>query len=164
MHNPKIIIGILAAASTMYALALPPPANAEPAARPALEMQAHPADVAVVQWQYVPAEVTIEQGETLTFGNYDPVAGVPAHSLDEAVPRCTTPPYTGNNPGRAGCRQPMFSSGLVDHGHVHRVHGVEDLLPGRYGFTCQVHPFMTGTLIVEPIGGRLVTNGGKGHQ
>ncbi len=149
MNNLKVIIAIVAAASAVQALALPPPATAAPAPRPALEMQAHPADVAVVQWQYVPAEVTIKQGQTLTFGNYDPVAGVPAHSLDEAVPGCTAPPYTGNNPGRAGCRQPSFSSGLVDHGHVHPVYGVENLLPGRYGFTCQVHPFMTGTLIVQ---------------
>ena len=145
----RSVIGITTAVVTLAVLALPRPVGAELTAHPHLEMQAHPADVFVVQWQYAPSEVRVSQGETFSFGNYDPVGGVPAHSLDEAVPDCTAPPYTGNNPGNAGCRYPRFSSGLVDHGHVHTVAGVENLPPGRYPFTCQVHSFMKGTLIVE---------------
>lgn len=149
MSTRRNVKGIVAAVVALAALALPAPAGAQTAPRPQLEMQDHSADVFVVQWQYVPSEVRIKQGETFTFGNYDPVGGVPAHSLDEAVPGCTAPPYTGNNRGNAGCRYPRFSSGLVDHGHVHEVHGVESLPPGSYDFTCQVHSFMKGTLIVE---------------
>lgn len=110
---------------------------------------AHPADVFVVNWEYIPSTVTINQGDTLTFGNYDPIRGVPAHSLDEVVPGCTAPPFTGNNPGGPGCRYPRFSSGLTDHGQVHSVHGVQNLEPGTYEFGCQVHEFMRGTLVVQ---------------
>lgn len=109
----------------------------------------HPADVFVVNWEYIPSTVTIQQGEKLVFGNYDPARGVPAHSLDEVVPGCTSPPYTGNNPGGPGCRYPRFSSGLADHGQAHYVSGVEKLEPGSYDFTCQVHEFMKGTLVVQ---------------
>lgn len=109
----------------------------------------HPADVFVLNWEYIPSTVEISQGSQLKFGNYDAERGIPAHSLDEVVPGCTAPPYTGNNPGGPGCRYPRFSSGLTDHGQVHYVHGVEDLEPGSYQFTCQVHEFMKGTLVVK---------------
>jgi plastocyanin len=111
--------------------------------------QDHPADVFVEAWQYVPSVVHIKQGQKLKFGNYDmwPYgAGVAGHSLEEAIPGCTVPPYRTNR----GCdRLPRFSSGLVDHGYVHEVEGVENLPPGRYPFTCQVHSQMQGVLIVE---------------
>lgn len=109
----------------------------------------HPGDVTAIEGQYIPGTVRVQQGETFTFGNYDGRAGIPGHSIVEVVPRCTAPPYTGNNPGNGTCDYPSFSSGLVDHGHVRDVHGVESLSPGTYEFTCQVHPEMSGTLIVE---------------
>lgn len=111
--------------------------------------QDHPGDVTAIENNYVPGTVRVQQGETFSFGNYDPRAGIPAHSVVEIVPGCTSPPYTGNNPGQGTCDYPRFSSGLVDHGHVHEVYGVESLPPGTYEFTCQVHPNMKGTLIVE---------------
>lgn len=95
----------------------------------------------------------ISQGETFKFGNYDPCpggAGIAGHSLDEVVPGCTAPPYTKNNAGNDGtCTYPRFTSGLTDHGHVHPVAGSDQLAPGTYQFTCQVHNFMKGTLVVE---------------
>jgi plastocyanin len=111
--------------------------------------QDHPGDVGVVEYQYTPSTVRVEQGHTFTFGNYDPRAGIPGHSIVEVIPGCTSPPYTGNNPGNGTCTYPRFTSGLVDHGHVHKVSGVKSLAPGRYHFTCQVHPEMHGTLIVQ---------------
>jgi plastocyanin len=102
--------------------------------------------------QFLPSSVTIKQGESLTFGNYDPTWwGMDGHSLDEVVPNCTAPPYTGNNAPHSGtaCRYPRFSSGLVDHGYAKRVWGVESLPPGTYDFLCMVHPAMRGRLIVS---------------
>lgn len=105
--------------------------------------QDHPGDVTAVEMQYLPGTVSVQQGETFSFGNYDPRTGIPGHSIDEYVPECTNPPWRNCD------RYPRFSSGLVDHGHVSEVAGVEDLAPGTYTFTCQVHPRMRGTLIVE---------------
>jgi plastocyanin len=115
--------------------------------------QNHPGDVTAVEGQYVPSTVHVEQGHTFTFGNYDLRAGIPGHSVVEVVPGCTAPPYTGNNAGNGTCTYPRFTSSLVDHGHVHRVTGVKSLAPGRYKFTCQVHSWMHGTLVVSPSSG-----------
>jgi plastocyanin len=112
-------------------------------------VQNHPANVFVMLWHYFPDTVHVKQGQNFTFGNYDLIFGIPAHSLDEVVKDCSTPPFTGNNSNKNGCTYPRFSSGLVDHGYVHTVHGVDKLSAGTYYFTCQNHPFMKGTLIVE---------------
>lgn len=110
----------------------------------------HPADVwASSGWKYMPETVTIQRGQKLKFGNYDLTGGIPAHSLDEKVDNCTSPPYDGNQPGQGTCRYPRFSSGLTDHGQVHYVHGVEKLGRGTYPFVCQAHSQMYGTLIVK---------------
>lgn len=111
--------------------------------------QDHPADVFVEAWQYIPSTVHVKQGSRLKFGNYDvwPYgAGIAAHSLEEAIPGCTSPPYHTNK----GCdRYPLFTSALTDHGFVHEVAGVPELPRGEYPFTCQIHSQMRGTLIVE---------------
>ncbi len=142
----RLIGSALGAAALLATVLGPPSAQADQHANPDYK---HPADVFAFNLEYVPSTVTIKQGDSLTFGNYDPNRGIPAHSLDEVVPGCTAPPYTGNNPGGPGCRYPRFSSGLTDHGQVHDVHGVEKLEPGSYPFICQVHEFMRGTLVVQ---------------
>jgi plastocyanin len=137
------LAGILSAAAlviTMTAL----PAGAEKSD------QAHPATIFAFNFHYVhlgdaPDVLTIKQGTKFSFGNYDPIMGIQAHSLTEIVPNCTAPPHTGKT-----CRYPTFSSGLVDHGYVHNVGGADKLKPGTYQFNCQVHAFMKGTLIVTP--------------
>jgi plastocyanin len=151
--------GFIGAIVGVVTLLTPPSsvgAAAETPARPARQAPAdqitgqdHPADVFVEAWQYVPATVHIKRGQSFKFGNYDMYpygAGIAGHSLEEAIPGCTAPPYHTRN----GChRYPRFTSGLVDHGYVHEVEGVETLPPGTYPFTCQVHSQMRGTLIVE---------------
>ena len=111
--------------------------------------QDHPADVFVEAWQYLPSTVHVKRGSRLKFGNYDmwPYgAGIAAHSMEEAIPGCTSPPYHTNK----GCdRYPLFTSALTDHGYVHNVEGVDKLPPGQYEFTCQIHSQMRGTLVVE---------------
>jgi plastocyanin len=141
--------GILLAVG-LATLGLAAPAGAERAA-PADDItgQDHPADVLVEAWHYIPSTVHVTQGQSIKFGNYDmwPYgAGIAAHSLEEAIPGCTAPPYHTNK----GCdRYPRFTSALTDHGYVHKVEGVEGLPKGTYPFTCQIHSQMTGTLVVD---------------
>ena len=139
MKESRRIAGALLVTTAMALTLTAVPALADP-----ITGQDHPADVFALAWQYFPATVTINQGETFKFGNYDPIQGIPAHSIDEVVPECTAPPFLGTN-----CPAPRFSSGLVDHGHVHEVHGTEKLEPGTYPFICQVHSFMYGELVVQ---------------
>ena len=111
--------------------------------------QDHPADVFVEAWQYVPSTVHVKKGTSIKFGNYDVYpygAGIAAHSLEEAIPGCTSPPY---NTAKGCDRYPKFTSALTDHGYVHNVEGVSKLPPGTYPFTCQIHSQMRGTLVVE---------------
>jgi plastocyanin len=148
---------IVAAVISLGALGLAGPASADKAApaqktqQPADDItgQDHPADVFVEAWQYVPSTVHVARGGKIKFGNYDMYpygAGIAAHSLEEAIPGCTSPPYNTNK----GCdRYPRFTSALTDHGYVHNVEGVDKLLPGQYPFTCQIHSQMRGTLVIE---------------
>jgi plastocyanin len=151
---------VIAAALGLAALGLAGPASAHTAkATPSHKVgqvpadditgQDHPADVFVEAWNYFPPEVHVKKGSHIKFGNYDmwPYgAGIAAHSMEEAIPGCTAPPYkTGT-----GCdRYPRFTSALTDHGYVHNVEGVDKLEPGRYPFTCQIHSQMRGVLVVE---------------
>jgi plastocyanin len=152
----RTVFGIVSSAALVLTLvAGPAGAQRTGGQRPAENTdQQHPAGVFAFNFHYVhpgdaPDTVTIHQGDHLSFGNYDPLFGVAAHSLTEIVPDCTAPPHTGNGPSSPnGCGYPRFSSGLVDHGYVHRVAGVESLKPGTYKFNCQVHAFMVGTLVV----------------
>ena len=154
--------GIVIVAIGLAAFGLAGPAAAAKAKAPASNAKAghatpadditgqdHPADVFVEAWNYVPPEVHVKKGGHIKFGNYDmwPYgAGIAAHSMEEAIPGCTSPPYkTGT-----GCdRYPRFTSALTDHGYVHNVEGVDKLEPGRYPFTCQIHSQMRGVLVVE---------------
>ena len=145
--------GIVVAVFGVAALGLAGPAGAEKvaptkAAQPADDItgQDHPADVIVEAWQYIPPTVRIKRGSKIKFGNYDMYpygAGIAAHSMEEAIPGCTSPPYKKCD------RYPKFTSALTDHGYVHNVEGVDKLPPGEYPFTCQIHSQMRGTLIVE---------------
>jgi hypothetical protein len=136
------LTGIVSAAALVVALGAAP-AGAEKSD------QAHPAKVFAFNFHYVhvgdaPDVVTMNQGEEFSFGNYDPIMGIQAHSLTEIIPNCTAPPHTSKT-----CRYPKFTSGLVDHGMVHKVAGANKLPVGSYQFNCQVHAFMKGTLIVK---------------
>ena len=142
-------LGGLGLAGPATAEQVAPVQQATPAPADDITGQDHPADVMVQAWQYIPATVHVKRGGTIKFGNYDVYpygAGIAAHSLEEAIPGCTSPPYHTNK----GCdRYPLFTSALTDHGYVHNVEGVHKLPPGQYPFTCQIHSQMRGTLVVE---------------
>lgn len=113
---------MLAAAVGMAAL-LPFPASAGPAGN--MEVVAAP-------WTYSMSPVHVPQGETLTFTNLDPLSGE-GHSLTHAV--------------RPGSER--FLSPIIPPGTNAPVAGVEKLERGTYQFTCRIHPFMAGTLVVD---------------
>lgn len=152
MRSRRKLVGALLAVVALGILVVSGPANAGEEHRPSADPitgQDHPADIFVVGWHYFPDTLTVSRGQKVKFGNYDPIQGVPAHSLDELVPGCTGPPYTGSNRGKPACRDPFFSTGLTDHGYVNTIKGLDQTPPGTYEFTCQVHSFMRGKLIVR---------------
>lgn len=79
---------------------------------------------------FVPTEVTIVQGGTLTFANLDPQLQHDFISYD--------------NPN-------LFRSDIVSAGGVSEVRGVSSLAPSTYPFTCSVHDYMLGNLTVVPL-------------
>lgn len=89
---------------------------------------------------YLPDKIVVAHGTTPHFFNPD-VYGGPfggkRHTITEVRNRAF------DDPG-----PPRFDVS-VDFGHVEAITGVEKLKAGTYDFTCRVHPFMTGKLIVQ---------------
>src|SRR5437763_16710995 len=75
-------------------------------------------------------DVTMSQGETLTFQNLD----LQNHDV------------TAGDKGSDG--KPLFASPTIGFGQNAKVEGAQKLAPGTYKFYCSVHPFMTATLTV----------------
>jgi plastocyanin len=73
---------------------------------------------------YLPQQVTINEGDSLAFANTDPFSGQ-GHTVTHDPP-----------PGTA----PLFDSGVVALGSVVDVPGIPDLKRGEYLITCRVHP------------------------
>jgi plastocyanin len=84
---------------------------------------------------FATTNVTIDQGQTLTFQNSDRSA---MHDV--------TSDKNGND------SKPVFASETIDGGKTAPVKGVEFLTTGDYGFHCSLHPFMTGTVHVTANG------------
>jgi plastocyanin len=91
--------------------------------------------VAAPPSQYTNPNVTIDQGEPLTFRNTD----LARHDV------ASTQPGT--------VRNRLFSSDTIGNGETSFVEGSQYLTTGTYGFFCTVHPdFMKGTLTVTASG------------
>jgi plastocyanin len=95
--------------------------------------QAH----ALVPWQvlaysggYVPSEITVVQGDSLTLVNADTTL---AHDL-----------HSGDSVGG----KPLFHSKVIAFGEQADVVGVALLPPSVYPFYCSVHEYMTGNITV----------------
>jgi plastocyanin len=113
--------GALAAIGATLALASPAAADQR--------ISASPRD------QYSNSQITIDQGEHVTFFNGD--------LLDD---HSVTATATGRD-GRA-----LFDSGVIHPGAQVPVTGVESLGAGTYQFYCTVHDFMRGTITVTGAG------------
>jgi plastocyanin len=88
--------------------------------------------VAVAPFRYSPNPIEISQGDRLTFANFDTLS-FEGHSLSQAV-----------KPG-----QELFQSQITPPGTASTVVGVDKLPKGEYRFTCRVHAFMNGKLVVR---------------
>jgi len=112
-------------AGALIAAAAPPlvaPASAETTTMTALALR------------FVPEQVSISQGGSVTFVNPD----IAPHNV---LSRQTT---------RKGVL--LFTSDTIPTGGQTAVRGVEKLKPGAYPFYCSVHPAMVGTLTVAAPG------------
>jgi plastocyanin len=105
------------------AASLPVPATAGPAGN---------TQVVVVPWTYATSPMHVPQGEALTFLNLDPMSGE-GHSITHAV-----------QPGAE-----RFQSPITPPGTSSPVAGVEKLERGTYQYTCRIHAFMAGTLVID---------------
>ena len=88
--------------------------------------------VVVAPWTYSASPMHVPQGESLTFTNLDPLSGE-GHSFTHAV-----------EPGAE-----RFQSPITPPGTTSPVAGVEKLERGTYPYTCRIHPFMSGTLVID---------------
>src|SRR6266550_5127651 len=114
--------GLLVVPATWVALlALAPGALADK------QVQAQPTD-------RFAGDVTMDQGENLTFLNSD----------------VTTHNVTATDIGPDG--KPLFASPDTSAGQTTKVDGAQYLTSGSYKFQCTIHPFMTGTLTVTSNG------------
>jgi plastocyanin len=84
--------------------------------------------------QFFQGDVTIAQGEAVTFQNMDTVP----HDV------------TAQSKGADG--KPLFQSAQVGTGQSAPVEGVPYLTTGSYPYICSIHPFMKGTITVSSDG------------
>ena len=89
---------------------------------------------AAPQDQFVGGDITIAQGEKVTFTNAD----VAAHDV------------TANAKGPDG--KPVFASPLTGPGQSNAVAGTEYLTTGKYDYICTIHNNMKGTITVSSSG------------
>jgi plastocyanin len=81
---------------------------------------------------YSPATLTVSQGDTITVSN------------DDTAPHTVT---SGASPGDPDAGQ-LFDTSIMMAGATAEIE-TSAIEPGEYPFHCTVHPFMTGTLIVQ---------------
>lgn len=84
--------------------------------------------------RYANPDVTIDQGERLTFFNGD--------LLDDHSVTATA----------SAANRPLFDSGVIGPGQEAVVEGAQFLAPGTYAYYCTLHPFMTGSVTVTGAG------------
>jgi plastocyanin len=103
-----------------------PPAAATPPAAPttppAPSDQPKTIHVAIRNYSFVPALVTVNPGDTVVFTNEDPVT------------------HTATASGGA------FDTGFLE---LNQTHAVTLIQPGQYGYFCLPHPGMKGTIVVQ---------------
>lgn len=94
--------------------------------------------------QFLQGDVTIAQGEKVTFTNGD----------------TQTHDVTAVAKGPGG--KPLFASAQIGPGQSAPVDGVEFLTTGKYDYICSIHPFMKGTITVTADGTPQPRPGGGG--
>ncbi|HEX6713696.1 MAG TPA: plastocyanin/azurin family copper-binding protein [Thermoleophilaceae bacterium] len=96
--------------------------------------------------QFFQGDVTVAQGEAITFQNMD------------------TMPHDVTAQGKGADGKPLFQSAQVGTGESSPVAGVEYLTTGSYPYICSIHPFMKGTITVSSAGTPKPRPGGGGSS
>ena len=94
--------------------------------------------------QFFQGDVSIAQGEAITFTNMDTV------------------PHDVTASGKGADGKPLFQSAQVGTAQSAPVAGVEYLTTGSYPYICSIHPFMKGTITVTSDGTPKPRPGGGG--
>jgi plastocyanin len=94
--------------------------------------------------QFFEGDVTIAQGEAITFQNMDTV------------------PHDVTAQGKGADGKPLFQSKQAGTGESAPVEGVQFLTTGSYPYICSIHPFMKGTITVSSEGTPKPRPGGGG--
>lgn len=94
--------------------------------------------------QFFQGDVTIAQGEAVTFQNMDTV------------------PHDVTAAGKGADGKPLFQSAQVGTGQSATVEGVQYLTTGSYPYVCSIHPNMKGTITVSGEGAPKPRPGGGG--
>jgi plastocyanin len=94
--------------------------------------------------QFFQGDVSIAQGEAITFTNMDTV------------------PHDVTAAGKGADGKPLFQSAQVGTAQSAPVAGVEYLTTGSYPYICSIHPFMKGTITVTSEGTPKPRPGGGG--
>ncbi len=79
--------------------------------------------VDISMFAFKPSTLTVAKGTTVAFTNMDTTE----HTATEDI-------------------GPTFDTGAIQHGQTKMVTFTK---PGKYGYKCNFHPFMTGTVIVK---------------
>jgi nitrite reductase (NO-forming) len=109
-----------------------------PSANPSNNVQ-----VAIVNYAYAPAELTVTVGTTVTWTNKDPVA----HTVTEGTPQSNKP-----------ANQRAFDSSNAAQGKYDLIQpggswSFTFTTPGTYDYYCLPHPYMKARITVLPVGG-----------
>jgi plastocyanin len=94
--------------------------------------------------QFFQGDVTIAQGDAVTFQNMDTV------------------PHDVTASGKGADGKPLFQSAQIGTAQSAPVEGVQYLTSGSYPYICSIHPFMKGTLTVSSEGTPKPRPGGGG--
>lgn len=108
--------------------------------------------VAIVNYAYLPAELTVTVGATVTWTNQDPVA----HTVTEGTPESNKP-----------ASQRIFDSSNGAEGKYDLMQSGESwsftfTSPGTYEYYCLPHPYMKARITVLPISGS-ASQGGQDY-
>jgi plastocyanin len=126
-HRPKVTVATLAMAVALALFAIVEISQHVSASRIDASI-ATPRLIAVAirDYNFEPAPVTVHSGDTVEWKNYDSV------------------PHTATEDG--GATAPVFDSGNIAPGATWRFLAQKQ---GKYQYKCTLHPYMKGELVVE---------------
>ncbi|MBV9582659.1 MAG: cupredoxin domain-containing protein [Chloroflexi bacterium] len=119
--QPGPATNVAAMGSMPMSMPTPAAGQSQPAAAPASASAVNATDISIASFAFGPKSLTVKPGQSVTFTNNDSVAHTTTSSAWDSGQIAPGASYTLTAPST----------------------------PGTYTYHCSIHPFMTGTLIVE---------------